>query len=241
MTKQDLEAGGDGGEGSVRILLVDDQHMVREGIRLLLETAFRFNVCEASSVKEALTVIRAKPVDVVLLDVMMPEIDGVEGLRRILEAKPKLPVVMLSGYDDVADVRETLEMGAKGYVLKAATARQLKDAIDVALSGEGMYIHPLVAEHLLAHDSRPEPVLASLSEREREVLSKLVEGATNEDIAGSLSLAQKTVKAHLSSVFRKLGVTNRTEAVAKVMREGLLAEYERGGSRGRQGPRWSRT
>jgi two-component system NarL family response regulator len=206
---------------------------------MLLETAFDFEVREATSARQALEAIRSQPVDIVLLDILMPEMDGVEALRRMREDNPSLPVVMLSSYDDVTDVRETLEIGASGYVLKAAAAEQLKEAIDTALSGRGVYVHPLVAAHLLSVDAQAKRQANRLSERELEVLSQLVEGATNAQIAGTLSVSLKTVKSHMSSIFRKLDASNRTEAVSKAIREGIVPPLDRhwsGGAKRQPGP-----
>lgn len=202
------------------VLLADDQHVVRGALRLLLENAFGFEVVEAATGEGAVARALSENLDLALLDVQMPGMDGITALRRIRESKPDLPVVMLSGYEELSYASDALDAGANGYVLKGATAAQLKEAIDAALDGQGTYVHPSIARGLLARPARIEG--PTLTEREREVLGRLVRGATNEEIAALLFVSEKTVKSHLSSVFRKLGVSNRTQAVAKAMREGLV-------------------
>ena len=225
---------------SPRILLVDDERMIRDAIAMLLETAFGFEVRRVSSAREALSLIVTESFDVVLLDVRMPDVDGIEALRLIRKERSSLPVVMLSSYDALEDVRESLDAGANGYVLKGAAAEQLSEAIRVATSGEGVYIHPLVAENMLVAPGRPRVHVEPLTARELEVLGALIGGATNEQLSRSLFLSQKTIKSHLSAIFRKLGASNRTEAVSKAIREGLVpsVRVERDRS-GRTPPRTS--
>ena len=213
----------DGDSRTLRILLVDDQDMVRDALRSLVESTLDYEVAGAASASEAVSIVERQEIDLVLLDVKMPDVDGIETLRRLRRIAPELPIVMLSSYDELRDVRDALDEGARGYIIKGATSHQLKEAIDVALSGNGVYVHPLVAEHMLPGRRGPSP-REVLSEREIVVLACLCEGATNDQIARTLSVSLKTVKSQLSSVFRKLGVSNRTEAVAKALREGLVAE-----------------
>jgi len=194
--------------------------MIREALRALLEAVMPCEVFEAASGLEACSVIGARRLDLVLLDVRMPGMDGIEALRRIKTIAPMLPVLMLSTYDADEDVRHSLDEGARGYIVKGATSHQLRQAVDTALSGDGIYVHPVVAEHMLQAGRRGGG--EGLSERERAVLARLRAGATNDQIAATLSLSRKTVKSHLSAIFRKLGVANRTEAVAKALNEGIL-------------------
>lgn len=210
-------------EPALRVLLVDDERMIRDAIALLLESAFGLDVRQVASAREALSAIGTESFDVVLLDVRMPDVDGIEALQLIRKIKPSLPVVMLSSYDNFEVVRATLDAGASGYVVKGAAALQLREAIDVAVSGGGVYIHPLVAERMFGRPGRAGVFVDHLTERELEVLHALVEGSTNEEIACALSVSQKTIKSHLSAIFRKLGASNRTEAVSKAIRGGLIA------------------
>ena len=208
---------------STTILLVDDHDVVRQGLRLLIETRLGFRVIEASSAQEALAAARGDAVDLVLLDARMPEHDGIWALQRLREAHPNLPVLVLSTYDTEDYVEGALEAGASGYVLKEASTTQLGEAIETALSGRGVYLYPAVAQRVLARSHRPAGGgEEGLSERELQVLALLSEGATNEEIAGRLFLSEKTVKSHLSSIFRKLAVTNRTQAAAKAIRDRLV-------------------
>jgi DNA-binding NarL/FixJ family response regulator len=210
-------------KGGRIILLVDDHDVVRQGLRLLIETRLEYRVVEAASADEALAVVEGEPVDLVLLDARMPEHDGIWALRRLREAHPELPVLVLSTYDTEDYVESALEAGASGYVLKEATTAQLGEAIETALSNKGVYLYPAVAQRVLARSRRGGPGSEeSLSERELEVLRLLSEGATNEEIAGSLFLSEKTVKSHLSSIFRKLEVTNRTQAAARAIRDRMV-------------------
>jgi two-component system, NarL family, response regulator LiaR len=205
------------------ILLVDDHDVVRPGLRLLIETRLDYRVVEAASADEALAMVEGQPVDLVLLDARMPEHDGIWALRRLREAHPELPVLVLSTYDSEDYVESALEAGASGYVLKEATTAQLGEAIETALSNKGVYLYPAVAQRVLARSRRGgRGVEDTLSDREIEVLRLLSEGATNEEIAGRLFLSEKTVKSHLSSIFRKLEVTNRTQAAARAIRDRMV-------------------
>jgi DNA-binding NarL/FixJ family response regulator len=213
-----------GADGAKRVaLLVDDHSVVREGIRLLLETLLGLEVIQAGSGPEAVTLATAKHVDVVLLDARMPDHDGVWTLKELKKIKPDLPVLMLSTYDTEEYVDNALAAGAAGYLLKEANSQQLSEAIETALSGRGVYLHPAVAQRVLARrQQQSERVANPLSRRELEVLQLLAAGATNDDIAKALFLSEKTVKSHLSSIFRKLAVTNRTQAAAKAIRENMV-------------------
>ena len=211
-------------EGSKRVvLLVDDHAVVREGLRLLLETLLGLQVVQAGSGTEALAIATSRHIDVALLDARMPEHDGVWTLQQIKKVKPDLPVLMLSTYDTEEYVDRALESGASGYLLKESSSQQLSEAIETALSGRGVYLHPSVAQRVLSRrQQQSERAANPLSRRELEVLQLLAAGATNDDIARTLFLSEKTVKSHLSSIFRKLAVTNRTQAAAKAIRENLV-------------------
>ena len=211
-------------ENSKRVvLLVDDHSVVREGLRLLLEALLGLEVVQAGSGSEAVAIATSRHIDVALLDARMPEHDGVWTLQQIKKVKPELPVLMLSTYDTEEYVDRALEAGAAGYLLKESSSQQLSEAIETALSGRGVYLHPSVAQRVLARrQQQSERAANPLSRRELEVLQLLAAGATNDDIARTLFLSEKTVKSHLSSIFRKLAVTNRTQAAAKAIRENMV-------------------
>lgn len=217
------DAGGDGeGRATPAVLLVDDHEVVRQGLRLLLESVLGFTVREAGDAVRALASIEEDRPDVVLLDARMPERDGIWTLKAIRAEHTDLPVIMLSTYDSEEYVEPALEHGAVGYLLKDASADQLREAIETATDGAGTYLHPAVAQRLFARRGEHTGPGGPLSERELDILRLLVEGARNEEIAQQLHLAEATVKSHLTSVFRKLGVSNRTQAVAKALHDGIV-------------------
>jgi DNA-binding NarL/FixJ family response regulator len=196
---------------------------VREGLRLLLQTLLNMNVVEAGGGEEAVALAAAQDFDVVLLDARMPDKDGIWTLGQLKDAHPDLPVLMLSTYDTEEYVDQSLSGGAAGYLLKEASSKQLAEAIDTAVSKRGVYLHPAVAQRVLARGGRGgTPETQGLSERELEVLQLLASGHTNDDIATALFISEKTVKSHLSSIFRKLRVSNRTQAASKAIRERLV-------------------
>lgn len=199
-----------------RVLIVDDQDMIRDALCAYLRGAFGYEVDQVRSGAHACATVRTNAPDVVLLDIEMPEMNGLETLRKLRALAPDLPVVMLSSFDDEAEVRAALDLGARGYIVKGARAEQLREAIDTAISGAGVYLHPDVTARLLA---APREARESLSDRERAVMEHLMTGSTNEQIAQALFIAEKTVKSHLSSAFRKLAVSNRTEAAVRMLRD----------------------
>jgi two-component system NarL family response regulator len=209
-------------EGPQRVLLVDDHDIIRKGLRLLLEDEFQVGVLEAANGPDALVWAKDPSVDLVLLDVRLPERDGLWVLREIRATRPELPVLMLSTYMDEEQVEACLGTGAQGYVLKDASVTQLREAIGTAMSGRGLYLHPAVAHQLVAWRRSNDRYADLLSDREVAVLRCVSEGAKNEEIATTLYVSEKTVKSHLSSIFRKLGVSNRTQAAAKAIQERIV-------------------
>jgi DNA-binding NarL/FixJ family response regulator len=186
------------------------------------------DVAEAASANEAIALMDNNAVDIALVDVRMPDFDGLELLRSLKERWQDVPVIMLSTYDQALYVKRALADGAAGYMLKDATPDDLGQAIRVALSGSGNVLSPRVIQNLFEendssesdgpHGRHPE---FSLTHRERDILGLLAEGRSNRDIAQHLYLSEKTVKAHLAAIFRKLGVANRTQAAMAAVSMGI--------------------
>ncbi len=214
----------------IRVLLVDDQRLMRDGLRVLLELEPDLEVVgEAEDGETALEAYAALQPDVVLMDIRMPGMDGVEATRRIRERWPEARVIILTTFDDDAYVFEGLRAGALGYLLKDVSGGELAGAIRVVAAG-GALIQPTVARKVVAEfarlapparpvgDGLPEP----LSEREQEVLRLLARGLTNREIAAHLCLAEGTVKNYVTSILQKLGVRDRTQAALRARDIGLL-------------------
>jgi DNA-binding NarL/FixJ family response regulator len=210
----------------MKILIVDDHALVRRGMSYVVKEGFPdAEVSEAGSAAAALVILRAEKVDLALVDVRMPDLDGLDLLRSVKAEWPDIPVIMLSTYENAPYVKRALSDGASGYLLKDATPEDLSQAINVALSGSGNVLSPRVIQNLFddaesnSHNGRRSEF--SLTQRENDILGLLSEGRSNRDIAGSLFLSEKTVKAHLAAIFRKLGVTNRTQAAMAAVSMGV--------------------
>ncbi len=206
----------------MRILIVDDHAIVRRGLAYVVKEGFPdADVVEAGGASAALDVMRIEAVDLALVDVRMPDLDGLELLRAMKLEWPNVPVIMLSTYENPEYVRRALSDGAAGYLLKDATPEELGQAIDVAISGDGRAVSPNLIWTLLEDVTRTGAVDHKLTRRERDILALLSEGRSNRSIAQHLYLSDKTVKAHLAAIFRKLGVTNRTQAAMMARQLGL--------------------
>ena len=208
---------------SLRVLIADDHLVVREGLRAILGTAPDLTlVGEAADGAEAVQLAAELSPDVVLMDLRMPGVDGIEAIRQIKARYPEVEIVILTTYDDDQYIVRGLRAGARGYLLKDAGRKVLFEAIRAAARRESL-LPPAVIEKVVAHLAEPRPVEAGrLSEREREVLALLAQGAPNKEIAVRLHIAERTVKAHVTGIFNKLGVNSRAEAVAVALRSGLL-------------------
>lgn len=221
-----------------RVLVVDDQTLVRQGIRTLLEVGGIEVVAEAADGAEALAAVATHSPDVVLLDLRMPQYDGLWFLEKLgAEGQDREvqehdggmpPVLVLTTFDDDTLVLEALRRGARGYLLKDVTVEQLSRAVQT-LSAGGTLIAPSITDRLLrAIRTGPPPAgaedvpLQPLSDRELEVLRLVAEGYSNRQIAGIVHLAEGTVKNHLSTILLKLGARDRTNAVLRALREGIL-------------------
>lgn len=201
----------------ITLLLVDDQRLMRDGLRTLLELEADLQViAEAENGLQAVESFRQQAPDVVLMDIRMPEMDGVEATRRILAEHPQTKIIILTTFDDDEYVFEALRAGALGYLLKDVSGAELAEAIRTVAAG-GALIEPSVARKVLAEFSRlpaasPGEPPADLTEREREILALIAQGLGNKQIAERLFLAEGTVKNYVSSILDKLGVEDRTQA-----------------------------
>ena len=214
----------------IRILLVDDQKLMREGLRVLLEMEPDLEVVgEAGDGEAALAVYAEHEPDVVLMDVRMPGMDGVEATRRLRERWPDARVIILTTFDDDEYVFEGLRAGALGYLLKDVSGHELAEAVRTVVAG-GALIEPSVARKVVAEFARlappvrppdaglPEP----LTDREQEILQLLAQGLSNREIARRLFLAEGTVKNYVTAILGKLGVRDRTQAALRARELGLL-------------------
>ncbi len=214
----------------MRILIVDDHALVRRGMyHVVLEGFPDADVVEADGAASALVLMREKAADIALVDVRMPDADGLELLRSLKADWPEVPVIMLSTYENAPYVKRALSDGASGYLLKDATPEDLAQAINVAMSGSGNVLSPRVIQNLFEDAAESGSGSSgtsrrnefSLTARENDILALLAEGHSNREIAGRLFLSEKTVKAHLAAIFRKLGVTNRTQAAMAAVHMGV--------------------
>jgi NarL family two-component system response regulator LiaR len=212
----------------IRIVLVDDHAILRQGLRRLLEDEPDIEVVgEAGNGLEAVAVARALAPDLVLMEVVIPRLNGIETAKQIKQSNPATAILALSAYDDDRYVLGLLEAGAAGYLLKSATAEELIHAIRAVHAGEAV-LHPAVAGRLLSRAARPQAraTLAHgnelLTDREIEVLRCAAKGLSNKEIAGQLVLSVPTVKAHLVNIFNKMGVGSRTEAVMQALNQGWV-------------------
>ncbi len=208
----------------IRILLVDDHPIVRQGLAAVLEDQPDLEVVgSVGSADEAIRLAgRARP-DVVLLDLEMPGLDGIEAIPRLSDAAPGMRVLVFTAYDTDERVRAALSAGASGYLLKGAPAEEIARGIRVVRDG-GSVLEPLVAAKLIGRLSgagSPAPAPA-LSQREREVLRLVAGGQANKQIARTLGISERTAKFHVASILRKLDAENRAEAAARAIQQHLV-------------------
>jgi DNA-binding NarL/FixJ family response regulator len=208
---------------TIRVLIVDDHEIVRYGLSTLLAEEPGIEVAgEAMSGKEALRLAAETKPDVILMDLMLPDIDGVEVTRRIVDAGMPCQVIILTSFADDARVRDAIQAGAIGYLLKDVLQRELVRAIHAAARGEPA-LHPEAQRHLMRQVVGPaeRSPLGHLTDRERDVLRLIGEGRSNKEIAAALRLTEGTVKGYVSTVLGKLGVADRTQAALVAVRHGL--------------------
>jgi DNA-binding NarL/FixJ family response regulator len=205
---------------TIRVLVVDDHPVVRDGLRGMLDRQPDLEVIgEAADGKQALAAVARRAPDVVLMDLRMPELDGVDATRQICAQHPNVRVLVLTTFDDDADIVRAVEAGATGYLLKDTPRHELFDAVRAAARGETV-LAPAVAAKLMRQLRRPAE--DPLTDRELDVLRLVARGLTNKAIATELHVSEATVKTHLVHTFTKLDVDDRTAAVMAAIQRGLL-------------------
>jgi DNA-binding NarL/FixJ family response regulator len=209
----------------IKILIADDHPVVREGLSAMLNKEEDIRVVgEAENGTEAINKARALQPDVVLMDLRMPEVDGVEAMRQIRAKNPEMKFIVLTTYDNDEYIFKGIEAGARAYLIKDAPREELFKAIRAVYKGESL-IEPAVAGKVLdrfAELSREAQCPDVISERELEVLNLMAKGAANKLIAATLNIGESTVKTHIQSIFQKLGVSDRTEAVTEALQKGII-------------------
>jgi DNA-binding NarL/FixJ family response regulator len=210
----------------ITIILVDDHEVVRKGVRAFLDTLPDFRVVgEASSGEEALAMVSELIPDVVLMDLIMPGMDGVETTRQIKKISPRTQVVVLTSYHEDAHIFPALKAGAISYILKDMKMEKLVDVLRRAVQGE-VTLHPRVAIRVLQNirgdNPDSEPLFTELTERELDVLKLIASGLTNSQIAEKLVISENTVKGHVSNILSKLHVADRTQVAVYAWQRGIV-------------------
>jgi NarL family two-component system response regulator LiaR len=206
----------------IRVLIVDDHDMVRKGLRVLLEDSSDLKIVgEVADGQAAVDTCRKQPVDVVLMDMIMPRMDGIEAARLIREYCPDTQIIALTSSNDDSKVPQAFKAGAIGYLMKNVSGDELANAVRRAAQGQST-LAPEAAQALITATTRPPSVGYDLTEREREVLVLMIEGLNNREIAERLFISGSTVKNHVSSILSKLGTVSRTQAVAMAVENKIL-------------------
>ena len=211
----------------IRLLIADDHLIVRQGLRLILETEDGFElVCEASDGAEAVKLAGELNPDVILMDLRMPGMDGLTAIERLAKEQPEIAIVILTTFDEDELMVRGLRAGAKGFLLKDTQRDTLFESIRAAARGETL-LKPDVMARLLAQTQAPsgaksQPENVDLTEREMEVLQAAAQGKTSKEIAFALGISERTIKAHLGSIYQKLGVDSRAAAIAAAAGRGWL-------------------
>lgn len=209
----------------IRVLIADDHALVREGLRKLLELSDNIEIlCEVGDGQGAINIARKDKPDVILMDVNMPGTNGIIATRVIKREMPSIHIIALTIYED-EEVVDMVRAGVSAYVLKDVAGSELIDTIHRVMQGE-VVIHPRVANRLVRELSRSEKKKndVRLTKREGDVLSLLVKGHTNKEMADVMFISEKTVKNHLTSIFRKLGVKDRTQAAVYALKNNIVSE-----------------
>ncbi|MCY2993846.1 MAG: response regulator transcription factor [Planctomycetota bacterium] len=208
---------------AIRVLIADDHEILRSGLRAIFEGTDIKVVAEASCGKDALRLVGEKGVDVVILDVRMPDMDGLNVLGRLKLDHPQMPVLMLSTYDNPTYVARAVALGAAGYLLKGSDGESIMEAIRKAATGQNVWTREELrrVSGALATPRASSEVEVPLTQRESEVLRQLALGLTNKEIAQALNISYETVKEHVQHILRKIGVTDRTQAAVWAVRKKL--------------------
>lgn len=211
-------------EELIKVMIVDDHLLVRDGLNLLLSTFDDINVIAvADGGEKALALCRQEQPDVILMDMVMPEQDGPIVIERILKNYPEIKVIALTSFVEEDLVARAIQSGAIGYLLKSVSADKLAEAIRSAYQGQST-IEAEAAKMLLHASHKPAQLGDDLTERERQVLTLLVDGMTNKEIAEQLNLSHGTIRVYVSKILSKLSVTNRTEAATLALQNNLIPE-----------------
>lgn len=212
---------------TIKVMIVDDHTVVRDGLSSMFGRQADFSmVGEAGNGVEAVRIAVEVEPDVILMDLRMPEMNGVEAMRQISDLNPNVKFIVLTTYDSDEYIFDAIEAGAKGYLLKDASREDLFNAVRAIHAGESL-IEPRVATKVLnrmaqlSRQSR-QPVPDSLSDREIEVLQLMAKGSANKQIAAELTISESTVKTHVANIFQKLDVNHRTEAVTNALQKGII-------------------
>jgi NarL family two-component system response regulator LiaR len=212
----------------IRLLIVDDHAIVRQGLRAIIRvTADLELVGEADTGRTAVDLATTLQPDVVLMDLVMPELDGVTAIALIKRSQPAIRIIALTTFAEADLVLGAVQAGADGYLLKDVDVQELTGAIRTIHSGQP-YLHPEATRHLLQATARPEPTPDRLTGREQEVLALVARGLTNRQIADALAISEKTVSVHISNMLSKLGLASRTQAALYAIRVGLIPPSELG-------------
>jgi NarL family two-component system response regulator LiaR len=208
----------------IRVLIVDDHHMLRSGLRQFIDTFDDLVLAgEARNGAEAVQQCLVDPPDVILMDMVMPVMDGMEATRQILQKNPEMKIIFLTSFQEQDLVKQALQSGAKGYLLKNASAEDLANAIRSAHAGRST-LAPEAVDALIRATRQKNTLGSDLSDRERQVLTLLVEGDSNAQIAEKLSISTATVKYHVGGIFSKLGVNSRSQAITLAWQQNLVGK-----------------
>jgi len=210
---------------SIKVLIVDDHHMVRRGLMFFLKTQEDIEIIgEANNGKEAIDLVESLNPDVVLMDLVMPEMDGAEATKHIKEKFPHVNIIILTSFSDQDHVISALRAGASGYQLKDIEPDELVKTIRQVMKGDNS-LHPKVTAHVMTQlvddNNRDHSKIYELTKREKEVLKEIARGKSNKEIAASLFITEKTVKTHVSNILSKLELSDRTQAALYAVKNGL--------------------